>query len=80
MEIYQWVQAGRLPAELQQYMTVPIEDIPKKAATKLRQADVLMRFYQHDDTVINRLLADKRWRYVIIRRVGDEETAEMILL
>jgi len=79
MEIYQWVQAGRLPADLLQHKDSHPETVPKKELTKLKQADALMRFYQHDDTVIDRLLANKRWRVITVRRVGDAELAEMIL-
>ena len=79
MEIIQWVQAGRLPKELLQYQDSQPDDIPKKVLTKIKQADILMRFHQTDETVIRRLLEDKRWRIVTIRVVGGEEIAEMIL-
>lgn len=77
-EIHNWVLAGRLPDELMQYADVHPDEVPKKTLTKLRQADALMRFYQNNDKIIEHLLVS-RWRILTIRKIGDEELAEMVL-
>lgn len=79
MEINQWVLAGRLPGELLQYQDSLPGDIPKKALTKMKQADIIMRFHQEDETVIRRLLENKKWRIITVRVVGEDQLAEMIL-